>query len=50
MVQEAFLDLWRQADRFDARQATARSRLLLLTRGKAIARIRRERVRKTLTL
>lgn len=46
-VQEAFLDLWRQAGRFDGRRSTVRSWLLLLTHRKAVDRVRREQRRRT---
>ena len=46
-VQEAFLDLWRWADRFDAGRATARSWLLMLTHRKAVDRVRSEQRRRT---
>lgn len=41
-VQEAFLDLWRTAGRFDASRASARSWLLLLTHRRAVDRVRTE--------
>ena len=46
-VQEAFLDLWRCADRFDGRRSSVRSWLLLLTHRKAVDRVRREQRRRT---
>jgi RNA polymerase sigma-70 factor (ECF subfamily) len=49
-VQEAFLHLWRHADRFDGSRSTARSWLLLLTRSRAIDRVRAEQRRKTSAL
>ena len=49
-VQEAFLHLWRHADRFDARRSTARAWLLMLTRCRAVDRVRVEERRKTLAL
>jgi RNA polymerase sigma-70 factor (ECF subfamily) len=49
-VQEAFLHLWRHADRFDGSRSTPRAWLLMLTRCRAIDRVRLEQRRKTLTL
>ena len=49
-VQEAFLHLWRHADRFDAGRSTARAWLLMLTRCRAIDRVRAEERRRTLAL
>ena len=49
-VQEAFLDLWRHPERFDAQQSSARSWLLLLTHRKAVDRVRSEERRKTSAL
>ena len=49
-VQEAFLDLWRHAERFDSQQSSARSWLLLLTHRKAVDRVRSEERRKTSAL
>lgn len=46
-VQEAFLDLWRHADRFDSRQSSVRGWLLLLTHRKAVDRVRSEQRRRT---
>lgn len=41
-VQEAFLVLWRNADRYDAQQCSVRSWLLMLTHRKAVDRARKE--------
>lgn len=49
-VQEAYLDLWRTATRFDSRQSSVRSWLLLMTRSRAIDRVRHEERRKTAAL
>lgn len=49
-VQEAFLQLWRDADRFDRSRSSVRSWLLLLTRCKAVDRVRSEELRKTSAL
>lgn len=49
-VQEAFLQLWRDADQFDTRRSSVRARLMLLTRCKAIDRVRSEERRKTSVL
>ena len=46
-VQEAFVDLWRHAERFDSRQSSVRGWLLLLTHRKAVDRVRWEERRKT---
>lgn len=47
-VQEAYLHLWRHAGSFDASRSTARAYLLMLTRSRAIDRVRSEERRKTL--
>lgn len=44
-VQEAFLTIWRTADRFDARRASARAWVLLQVRARAIDRVRHEQRR-----
>jgi RNA polymerase sigma-70 factor (ECF subfamily) len=49
-VQEAFLDLWRHAHRYDARQCSVRSWLLMLTHRKAVDRVRSEQLRRTTQL
>ena len=49
-VQEAFLHLWRHADQFDPARSTPRAWLLMLTRCRAVDRVRAEERRKTLTL
>lgn len=46
-VQEAFLDLWRHADRFDGRRSSVRGWLLMLTHRKAVDRVRTEQRRRT---
>ena len=46
-VQEAFLELWRNADRFDAARCSARSWLLMLTHRRAVDRVRSEQRRQT---
>lgn len=50
VVQEAYLNLWRLADRFDSRQSSVRSWLLMLTRSRAIDRVRHEERRTTTPL
>ena len=45
-VQEAFADLWRYPDRIDVRRSTVRSWMLMLTRRKAIDRVRCEQRRR----
>ena len=49
-VQEAFLQHWRQAGRYDPRRSSARSWLLLLTYRKAVDRVRHEELRRVSTL
>lgn len=49
-VQEAYLDLWRHASRFDCHRSSVRAWLLLLTHHKAVDRIRNEQARKTVEL
>jgi RNA polymerase sigma-70 factor (ECF subfamily) len=49
-VQEAFLGVWRTADRFDARRASARAWLLLQVRARAIDRVRHEQRRATVAV
>lgn len=49
-VQEAYLDLWRHADRFDASRSTVRAWLLMLTHRKAVDRVRMEQRRSTTPL
>lgn len=46
-VQEAYLELWRHADRFDASRSSARAWLLMLTHRKAVDRVRMEQRRTT---
>lgn len=49
-VQEAFLHLWRNAATFDSTRSSPRAWLILLTRSRAIDRVRYEQRRTTLTL
>lgn len=49
-VQEAYLDVWRQAGRYDRRRSSVRSWLLMLTHRKAIDRVRSEQRRATYPL
>ena len=49
-VQEAYLELWRNADRFDAGRCSARSWLLMLTHRRAVDRVRSEQRRQTCLL
>lgn len=49
-VQEAFLELWRHADRFDSCRSSVRGWLLLLTHRKAVDRARAEQRRTTVML
>lgn len=49
-VQEAYLDVWRHAARFDSRRSSVRSWLLLVTRSKAIDRVRHEDRRRAAAL
>lgn len=49
-VQEAYISLWRQPERFDSRQSSVRSWLLLMTRSRAIDRVRHEERRKAFVL
>jgi RNA polymerase sigma-70 factor (ECF subfamily) len=46
IVQEAFLALWRQADKFDARRARPSTWLLSLVHHKAVDVVRREELRR----
>jgi RNA polymerase sigma factor (sigma-70 family) len=47
VVQEAFLTIWRQASRFDARRAKPSTWLLTITHHKAVDVVRREQLRRT---
>lgn len=49
-VQEAFLDAWRHAGRFDARRSSVRGWLLMLTHRKAVDRVRHDSLRATVSL
>jgi len=49
-VQEAFLGVWRGAERFDARRASARAWLLLQVRARSIDRVRHEQRRATVAV
>lgn len=46
-VQEAFLDLWRHVERYDASRCSVRAWLLMLTHRKAVDRVRTEQRRRT---
>ena len=50
VVQEAYLDLWRTADRYDVRRSSVRSWLLMPTHRRAVDRLRAERRRATCPL
>jgi len=50
VVQEAYLDLWRCADRFDGGRSSVRTWLMMLTHRKAVDRVRSEQRRQTLML
>lgn len=49
-VQEAYLELWRHAGRFDPRRSSVRSWLLMLTHRRAVDRVRVEQRRQTCLL
>lgn len=49
-VQEAFLDAWRHAKRFDPQRASVRAWLLMLTHRKAVDRVRHDALRATVSL
>ena len=49
-VQEAYLELWRNAGRFDPSRSTVRSWLLMLTHRRAVDRVRMEQRRQTCLL
>lgn len=44
VLQDVYLTVWRKADRFDARKASAITWLAVLTRNKAIDRLRRKTI------
>lgn len=46
-VQEAYLELWRNASRFDPRRSSVRSWLMMLTHRRAVDRVRVEQRRQT---
>lgn len=50
VVQEAFLDAWRHADRFDPQRSSMRNWLLMLTHRKAVDRVRHDALRATVSL
>ncbi|QEL15379.1 sigma-70 family RNA polymerase sigma factor [Limnoglobus roseus] len=43
VLQEAFWQVWRQADRFDSRRASAESWVLMIARSRAVDRLRKRR-------
>jgi RNA polymerase sigma-70 factor (ECF subfamily) len=43
VLQEAFWQVWRQADRFDSRRATAEAWVLMIARSRAVDRLRKRR-------
>ena len=47
VVQEAFLDLWRHASRFDSQRSSARTWLLMLTHRRSVDRVRSEQRRRS---
>lgn len=49
-VQEAYLDAWRHASRFDPQRCSARSWLLMLTHHKAVDRVRHDARRAAMSL
>ena len=49
-VQEAFLDLWRHAERYDSRHGSVRTWLLMLTHRRAVDRVRAEQRRRASAL
>jgi RNA polymerase sigma-70 factor (ECF subfamily) len=46
VLQEVFLQAWTQADRYDAARSTPRGWLLMLTRSRALDRLRRREARR----
>ncbi len=50
ILQETFLQVWKQADRYDSKRSSVSTWLVLITRSRAIDRLRSRRVKqKTLT-
>lgn len=43
VLQEAFWQVWRQADRFDSRRASAEAWVLMIARSRAVDRLRKKR-------
>lgn len=43
VLQEAFWQVWRQADRFDSRRSSAESWVLMIARSRAVDRLRKKR-------
>lgn len=46
VLQEAFLQVWTQADRYDSERSSARSWILMLARSRALDRLRRREARR----
>lgn len=49
VIQEAFADVWAQADRFDPAQSSARAWVTMLTHRRAVDRVRREQAERDRT-
>ena len=47
IVQEAFLELWRHASRFDGQRSSVRTWLIMLTHRRSVDRVRSEQRRRT---
>lgn len=43
VLQEAFWQVWRQADRFDSRRSSAEAWMLMIARSRAVDRLRKKR-------